>query len=144
MKKLIIILSIFVTGTCVAQENIFNGHFNATTTYIGIEYERILADRIGLAANVGLLGIGTSAKIYMKEVNYDDVNVHLGLSYHAQFGVINWKAAYGLTLNTGIDYFSYNNMFLGLDLGMSMHSASLENDSDGPIPMVTFKVGKIF
>ena len=95
--------------------------FNAlgTASYLGISYERLIAQRISLEFGIGMIGYGIGATVYpFKKVKIKQFNPFIGIKYtnHAIVDGENKSATY---IPLGITYFAKNKMNFSIDIGPS-------------------------
>ncbi|MFK8037883.1 MAG: hypothetical protein AB8B74_06305 [Crocinitomicaceae bacterium] len=101
------------------EKNSISANILGTGSYLGISYERLIADRVSAEIGIGLIGIGVGATIYpLKKVEAKQLNPFVGIKFtnHAIVDGENKSATY---LPIGLTYFSKNDLNFSIDIGPS-------------------------
>ncbi|MCF8368064.1 MAG: hypothetical protein K9G76_03420 [Bacteroidales bacterium] len=146
IKNAIITFLILISSVVFAQRNMIQFELEFSTIGIAATYEGFISDHMSLGAKLGLLTLGAEANYYLKPMDFDSWNSHIGVSYDLTMA---WPATsfiHGPSLLIGIDHISGGGFFFGLEGGAMLANYTVDEPVDYRpkfYPMINLKLGKM-
>ena len=101
----------------IERKNSISLNLFGTSGIVGISYERLFINRIGLEVGVGLYGFGGGVIYYPLTIQKNKINPYIGVKYN-QLIVFVREATY---IPFGITYTSKWNVNFGADIGFAYY-----------------------
>ena len=101
----------------IERKNSISLNLFGTSGIVGVTYERLLFNHIGLEAGFGLYGFGGGITYYPLVVQNNKINPYVGIKYN-QIIVLVREATY---VPLGITYTSKWNVNFGADIGLAYY-----------------------
>jgi hypothetical protein len=144
-KKIIVVLLMVTSTGVLAQRNLIHFEMEFSTIAFAANYERFITDHFSLGAKLGIVTIGAEANYYLKPMDYNIWNGHIGISYDLTAAWPILTSIYGPTAVLGVDHISSSGFFIGLEGGAMLAQYGDLTDANPRTfyPMINFKIGKL-